>query len=385
MKIINAHVHMVELEKAFQPYTLADFAAEVNFLKGGGDINDTRSLMESAQLIKQMDEAGIEKSVLLACDAPILYSSNEYVSGLCEAHPDRLIGFCSVNPRRINAVALIESAIKKMGLAGIYFHPPLQDFYPNDKTLFAVYEILAALHVPAIFHMGTTTFGNLVKLDQANPLLLDDVANNFPQLKILLTNLGTFWHNEAFMVVEKHRNVYVDTAAYTYELRGLLTEDNITRIGANKFIFGTGFPMPFGAKTHQMKEFVKCINSLSLSQELKERIFYKNFQEFMEAGYTKKIKMETLNIRQGMVQSEADKKTMMSDIMKKAISKIPQEGAPKAAEIVARSFYRQMHKYGFGKAEIISVASELISCLSKSLDGYAEKEEKEKKKDDAGK
>jgi len=375
MKIINAHVHMIDLENAFKPYTLADFEAEGNFFSGG-NIDDTLSLMGSAKLIKQMDEAGIEQSVLFACDAPILYASNEYVAGLCEAYPKRLVGFSSVNPKRANAVTLIDSAVKRMGLMGIYFHPPLQDFFPNDKAIFPIYELLSALKIPAVFHVGSTPFGSIVRLDQANPLLLDEVANNFPRLKILLTSLGTLWNNEAFMVVEKHRNVYINTSSCAYELKGLLTNDNIIRVGVNKFIFGTAYPAPFGAKAHRMKEFVEAINSLPLPAEIKERIFFKNFQEFIEVEHKKKIQMEKLNVRQGMALSEDTKKMMMSDVMKKAIAKIPQEGASKAAELVARSFYKEMHKYGFSKEQVISVASEIISCLNKSLSGYVEKKDK---------
>jgi predicted TIM-barrel fold metal-dependent hydrolase len=83
------------------------------------------------------------------------------------------------------------------------------------------------------------------------------------------------------MVVEKNPNVYVDTAAYPYEIKALLTSNLIERIGENKIIFGTDFPMPYENKTHNMKDYVECINSLDASQEIKENIFYKNFERLL--------------------------------------------------------------------------------------------------------
>ena len=229
-----------------------------------------------------MDEAGITTSVLFACDAPIIYASNEYVASLCKQYPDRLIGFASVNPKKRNAVSVIEKAVKTFGFKGIKLHPPLQNFYPNDRRIFPLYRKAAELNVPVVFHVGTTPFASMVRLDQADPILLDEVACRFPDLKIILTHLGTLWHNETFMVVEKNPNVYVDTAAYVYEIKQLLTADLINRIGHTKFIFGTDYPTSYEKNAHRMKDFVDAINGLAISDELKEGIFYRNFEKLLE-------------------------------------------------------------------------------------------------------
>lgn len=279
MRIINAHVHMIEPERmlALNP------ELEINLeLPVFANLAQTLSLLNPQNLIAQMDEAGINQTVLFACEAPIVYSSNEYVAGLCKTYPQRLIGFASVNPKRDDAAVVIEEAILKLGLKGVKFHPPLQNFYPNDKSIFDLYKKIEELNVPVVFHIGTTPFGSMAKLDQANPILIDEVACNFPNLRIMLTHLGTLWQNEAFMVTEKNPNVYIDTSAYIYEIKELLTRDLITRVGVNKFIFGTDYPMPFGSGVHRMRDFVECINSLDLSLEIKEKIFYKNFESLMQ-------------------------------------------------------------------------------------------------------
>ena len=158
----------------------------------------------------------------------------------------------------------------------------MQNFYTNDKKMWPVYDLASQLDIPVVFHVGSTPFGSLCRLDQAYPVLIDEVAVAFPKLKIILTHLGTLWSNESFMVTEKNANVFIDTAAYPHEIEALLTERLIKRVGEDKFIFGTDFPMPYEEHLHEMKDFVTCINNLKISDELKEKIFYKNLSQIIK-------------------------------------------------------------------------------------------------------
>jgi predicted TIM-barrel fold metal-dependent hydrolase len=280
MRIINAHTHLIDTSEVFS----ADNSYYLEYLKGiptFSDVDEVSKMLSTDNLLKQMDEAGIEKSVLFAVDAPLLTASNEFVAGIIANYPNRFIGFASVNPNMNNACEVLENAVQKLGLKGLKLHPPLQNFYPNDTKVWPVYELAQEMCIPVVFHVGSTPFGNLVKLKQADPILIDEVANDFPSLKIILTHLGTLWHNESFMITEKHPNVYIDTAAYPYEISEILTEKLIMRVGEDKFIFGTDFPMPYEGKMHLLKDFVNCIESLSISKELKERIFALNFEALM--------------------------------------------------------------------------------------------------------
>lgn len=278
MEIINAHVHMIELEKMVQKQKDLKLPGGISVLK---EIEATLPLLSPDILVAQMDEAGISKSILYAVDAPIVYASNEYVKALCDNYPDRFIGFASVNPKDSSAVDVLDKAIKKLGLIGLKLHPPLQDFFPNNKVVFPIYEKAVELDIPVVFHVGTTPFGSLCRLSQANPLLIDDVAVQFPNLRIMLTHLGTLWHHEAFMVVEKNPNVFIDTAAYLYEIKNLLTLDLIERIGPNKLIFGTDYPMPYAGQVHRMKDFVDCIKNLNLPESILQGIFKENLETLL--------------------------------------------------------------------------------------------------------
>ncbi|WP_319574664.1 amidohydrolase family protein [uncultured Desulfobacter sp.] len=278
MEIINAHVHMIELDKMVEKMGDLKISSGISVLK---DIEPTLPLLDIETLLAQMDRAGVSKSLIYAVDAPIVYASNQYVHSLCSRYPDRLMGMASVNPFAENALEVIEHAVKDLGLKGLKFHPPLQDFFMNDEKIFPIYEKALEFNIPIIFHVGTTPFGSLCRLSQANPLLVDDIAFEFPDLRIMLTHLGTLWHNESFMVVEKNPNVFIDTAAYLYEIPQLLTMDLIRRIGEDKIIFGTDYPMPYSGQVHQITDFVRCIEDLEISEDIREKIFSKNLETLL--------------------------------------------------------------------------------------------------------
>lgn len=272
-QIINAHCHLIELEGMYRKYGNISLPPGIPVLE---DLRETLKLLDPNALIRQMDEAGVRMSVLYAVEAPIVFASNEYVSNICSQFPDRFIGFASVDPHSTGAANELTHAVKDLNLKGLKLHPPLQNFFPNSEALFPIYERAAELNIPVVFHAGTTPFGPLCRLDRADPTLIDDVATRFPTLRIMITHLGTLWHNEAFMVVEKNPNVFIDTAAYLYEIGELLTPNVISRIGMEKVVFGTDFPMPYARKPHRIVEFVEAIRSIALPSDIQRAIFWDN-------------------------------------------------------------------------------------------------------------
>lgn len=280
-QIINAHAHLIDLKGMLEKYGNVSLPSGISVLQ---ELDATLEMLHPSALFEQMAEAGISKTVLFAVDAPLVYAGNEFVADLCQRFPDRLLGFASVNPKASNAREVVAHAVRELGLRGLKLHPPLQQFFPDDESVFPVYEMAAELDIPVVFHVGTTPFGSLCRLAHANPILIDEVAVRFPTLRIMLTHLGTLWHNEAFMVVEKNPNVFIDTAAYVYEISQLLTGDTITRIGADKFIFGTDYPMPYTDRPHRMKDFVDAIQGLGLSEKIQRGFFCENFQRLLEGN-----------------------------------------------------------------------------------------------------
>jgi uncharacterized protein len=280
MSIINAHVHLIDVQSAMA----GSSAAVLEYLKkipGLGDVSRVLTVLSEDELLRQMDEAGIERSVLFALYGPILTASNEFVRDACLRHPDRFWGYASVDPHDERAPEILENAIVNYGLKGLKLHPPLQGVYPNDPKLWPLYEKAQALRIPVVFHVGGTPFGALVRLDQAQPILLDEVAIAFPELRIVLTHLGTLWHNESFMLVEKHPHVYIDMAAYPYEIRDLVNAHIVERAGSHKWLFGTDFPMPYEGRMHRMADFVETVRDLPLADGIKNGMFSGNLNRLL--------------------------------------------------------------------------------------------------------
>jgi len=278
---INAHVHMIDLQGMASKYGNVALTGGIAVLQ---EIQNALPLLRPDVLLSQMDEAGIAQSILYAVEAPIVYASNEYVHELCERYPDRLLGFASVDPTSAEAPALLEKAVRELDMKGLKLHPPLQNFFPNDEAVFPLYAKAAELDIPVVFHVGTTPFGPICRLAQANPVLLDEVAVAFPTLRILLTHLGTLWHREAFMVVEKNPNVFIDTAAYITEIPEILTPDIVRRIGNDRIIFGTDYPMPYADRPHRMREFVDVIEQLHLTRDIVRGILCDNVGRLLKSS-----------------------------------------------------------------------------------------------------
>lgn len=173
--------------------------------------------------IKEMDEARIDRFVVLGFDTSHTWDSkptpNDYVAEFQKKYPKRVIGFASVSPldkwNRFNrqAISDLEVAIKELKLKGVKMIPTYDHYHPMDKAVYPVYEKIADLEVPILFHLSNTTFRN-APLSYASPMLIDQVGIDFPDLKIIIAHLGFPWTEEVFALMQKHPTFYTDMSAF---------------------------------------------------------------------------------------------------------------------------------------------------------------------------
>jgi hypothetical protein len=188
---------------------------------------------------------GAERSVVLAFDAEHagLVVPDEFVAEYVRRDPQRLVGFCSIDPRRPDAADRLTRAVDELGLRGVKLAPTYQGFDPLSAEAFRFYELVADRGLPIVWHQGTTFVRNAI-LDYALPRQIDNVAIRFPELRIVIAHLGHPWIEECLVVVRKHPNVYSDISALTtrpvqFE-RGLIAASEY-RCG-DKLLFGTDWP-----------------------------------------------------------------------------------------------------------------------------------------------
>jgi uncharacterized protein len=174
---------------------------------------------------------------------------NEEIAEAAAANPDLLIPFASVDPARPNAVRTARRLIAEHGVKGFKFHPNLQAFFPNDRSAYPLYEAIAEARLPALFHTGRSGIGTGLpggggqRLKYSDPMCLDDVAADFPELQIILAHPSFPWQDEAISVCLHKANVWIDLSGWSprYFPPQLVRYANSHL--RTKVLFGSDFPL----------------------------------------------------------------------------------------------------------------------------------------------
>jgi hypothetical protein len=176
--------------------------------------------------------------------------SNDEIAELAAEHADVIIPFASIDPARgADGVREARRLLDTYGVKGFKFHPNVQAFHPNDPLAYPLYEVIAEHDVPALFHTGHTGVGANVRggggirLKYSNPMEVDDVAVDFPDLTIILAHPSFPWQDEAISVALHKPNVYIDLSGWSpkYFPANLIQYGN-TLLKA-KLLFGSDYPM----------------------------------------------------------------------------------------------------------------------------------------------
>ncbi|MBI4786694.1 MAG: amidohydrolase [Chloroflexi bacterium] len=230
-------------------------------------------------LEKHLDECGVDYAVILAEESPITtgITPNDYVINFCRGSK-RLIPFCSVN-HYLHATPgkELERLITQDGFRGLKIYPTYEHFYANDRELYPMYAVLQDAKLPLMVHTGSSVFKG-AKLKYGDPLALDDVAVDFPDLNIVMAHSGRgFWYDRAFFLARLHEHVYMELAGLP-PTRLLEYFPEFER-NADKIIFGTDWPgMPY------IKRNIEQIRKLPLKASTFEKILGGNAARVLGLG-----------------------------------------------------------------------------------------------------
>jgi uncharacterized protein len=176
--------------------------------------------------------------------------SNEEIATAAAEHDDVLIPFASIDPAKGPAGAREARRLaESFGVRGFKFHPNLQGFFPNDRSAYPLYEAIQALGLPAIFHTGQTGIGARVRagggirLKYSNPMLLDDVAVDFPDLSIVLAHPSFPWQDEALAVATHKPNVFIDLSGWSPKYFPPQLVRYANTLLQDKVLFGSDYPL----------------------------------------------------------------------------------------------------------------------------------------------
>lgn len=243
--------------------------------------------------IRTVDEMAAEfraddvLAVVLAWDAEtatgLPATTNDFVAECVARHPDAFIGFASVDPwKGRQALNEARRAATELGLRGLKFHPGVQQFAPNDRRFYPLYELATELSLPCIFHTGTTGLGagmpggGGIKLGYCRPVLLDDVAADFPDLQIVAAHPSWPWQDEMLAVAQHKTNVWLDLSGWSPRKWAPELTKAILGPLQDRALYGSDYPFL------TLGKWLDAFASYQPPPEVEEKILVRNAQRLLQ-------------------------------------------------------------------------------------------------------
>ncbi len=272
--IIDIHIHIQPLEM-FKPH------AHELIKRGRRDYDEVvKYSANSGDFLKFMDAAEIERAGLINYVSPDVIGFppevNDWIAHYCSANPRRLLAFGSVHPKYVVDAGAEVDRLAKIGIRGLKVHPSHQLFAPNAYRdglgpLAAMYERAQAVRMPVMIHTGTSIFPGARNL-YAQPMLADDVSVDYPDLVVILAHGGRpLWMEEAFFLVRRHKNMYMDVSGIPPQ-KLMEYFPRLEEI-AEKALFGTDWP---GPGVPGVRGNIEKFRALPISEGAKQKILYDN-------------------------------------------------------------------------------------------------------------
>jgi predicted TIM-barrel fold metal-dependent hydrolase len=275
--IIDFHVHLSRFEHG-HPW-VQEWMQENN-------PDDLAQLLDETlspeAMRRYLQDSDIDWAVGLAEVSPVTtgWTGNEYVGRFCaeaNALPDpssgargRLLPFASINPFIVNDLAaeLVRLA-DEFNFQGIKVYPVYHHHYANDARMYPLYGQAQELGIPLLVHTGSSVFKG-ARIKYGDPLLLDDVAIDFPDLTILMAHCGRpFWYDHAFWMARRHENVYMEISGLP--AKKLLDYFPRLEMIAEKVVYGSDWP-----GNPDLRRNVLAVRALPISDQAKEAIVHDN-------------------------------------------------------------------------------------------------------------
>jgi len=268
-RVFDAHVHI-------QPWHHLKAAVRAVMEQGRDDLADLERYQQNiGALEKHLQHDGIDGALLINYVSPDVMGfpreTNDWALAYTRAATMPVLPMGSVHPDTVDDVGSEAKRLVEAGVRAFKMHPNHQRLHPADERLWPLYEVASRHGVPVTIHTGTSVFPGAKNRD-ADPLGVDDVAVDFPDLRILLAHAGRpFWYDEAFFVARRHPHVYLELSGIPpAKLLDVLPRIDVV---GEKLVWGTDWPSP-GVRS--MRGNVEAFLRLQLDDEVKRRTLWDN-------------------------------------------------------------------------------------------------------------
>jgi predicted TIM-barrel fold metal-dependent hydrolase len=246
---IDVHTHVHRSVRARSGEGLDEMLESMSDYFGSGGVTG-HTVPEIAAYYRERRMGCVVFGVDSAADSDEMVPTNEEVAELATEHADVLIPFASIDPARgASGVRAARRLIEDYGVQGFKFHPNTMGFYPNDQAAYPLYEVIAEYGLIALFHTGQTGVGagtpggGGIRLKYSNPMYVDDVAVDFPDMKIILAHPSFPWQDEALSVATHKPSVYIDLSGWSPKYFPPQLVQYANSLLRHKVLFGSDYPV----------------------------------------------------------------------------------------------------------------------------------------------
>ncbi|GAA2107345.1 amidohydrolase family protein [Streptomyces synnematoformans] len=245
---LDVHTHAEVSARGHASLDAGLHAASSAYFKVQGERKPT--LQETAAYYRERNMAAVVFTVDAESATGTRPVPNEEVAEAAAANPDVLIPFASIDPFRGRAgVRQARRLVEEHGVRGFKFHPSIQGFFPDDRLAYGLYEVIEETGTIALFHTGQTGIGagvpggGGIRLKYSHPMCVDDVAADFPQLKIILAHPSFPWQDEALAVATHKPGVHIDLSGWSPKYFPPQLVKYANSLLKDKVLFGSDFPV----------------------------------------------------------------------------------------------------------------------------------------------
>lgn len=247
--IVALDIHTHVESDGHEHYALDDELLDASAKYFRSDDNRTPTVEHLADYYRERNMAAVIFTVDASTGLGHPGLSSEEIATIAAKHNDVLIPFGSVDPHAPDAVQRARRLVTEYGVLGFKFHPSLQAFQPNDEKYYPLYEALEELGVIGLFHTGQTGIGGGlpggrgIKLRYSDPMLLDDVAADFPTLQIILAHPSVPWVDSAISMATHKANVHIDLSGWSPKYFPAQLVRQANSLLKHKVLFGSDYPV----------------------------------------------------------------------------------------------------------------------------------------------
>lgn len=264
IKVIDFHVHIGLKEHWHEWVHDYQKSAQTEYY------NRYEEMIQPDKFAEYLQSHSVEKAVILAEICPITTGvvPNEYVFEFCQGI-DLFLPFCTINPLLTSQPVREFKRYIKMGAKGLKLYPSYNHFYPNEDKIYPLYGLAEEHRLPVLVHTGSSIFKGS-KIKYADPIYLDDIATDFPELALLMAHSGRgLWNEKAFFLSRLHPHLFLEISGLPP--RKLLNYFPDMEKNIDKFVYGSDWP---GIKT--IDSNIKAIKELPLAEISIRKILYAN-------------------------------------------------------------------------------------------------------------